>query len=334
MIAGAFAGIFSAGISAVFEDSSIASWRIMFLIEGFATILVAVCAIFVIPDWPATTKWLTEEEKALAVSRLKLDAGQDDSTDMTISSALNLVVRDSRVWLCIIGQVSMQAVASLTNFLPTLVAQFGHGKEVTLLLTAPPYAAAAVYSILASFWSDRQSKRSPFIIFSTIVAMIGIITTLATEDAAVRYAALFLMLPGTYGCFQISNAWMANIAARPAKKRGIALALNNCIGNSALIWTPYFYDASMGPGFTLAWSVNLGLLVVLLMSTVALSIILRQANEWHGRGVPEVILVQQELQPSPDTSLPAAWWTLGKQVMVVRDGKIEGNGRAIDRFDT
>lgn len=72
---------------------------------------------------------------------------------------------------------------------------------------------------------------------------------MATENVAARYFALFLMLPGTYGCFQISNAWMANIGAQPRKKRAVALAMNNSIGNIALVWTPYLYPDNDGPRY-------------------------------------------------------------------------------------
>jgi hypothetical protein len=58
-------------------------------------------------------------------------------------------------------------------------------------------------------------------VYPTVVAIVGIVTTLARTNIGARYFALFLMLPGTYGCFPISNAWMANIAARPQKKRAI-----------------------------------------------------------------------------------------------------------------
>lgn len=72
---------------------------------------------------------------------------------------------------------------------------------------------------------------------------------MATLNIGARYFALFLMLGGTYGCFQISNAWMANIGARPRKKRAVALAMNNSIGNTALVWTPYLYPSSDGPRY-------------------------------------------------------------------------------------
>lgn len=86
-------------------------------------------------------------------------------------------------------------------------------------------------------------------IYPSVAAIGGIIITMATTNLGARYFALFPMLAGTYGCFQISNAWMANIAARPQKKRAIALAMNNALGNTALVWTPYLYPASDGPRY-------------------------------------------------------------------------------------
>ena len=84
--------------------------------------------------------------------------------------------------------------------------------------------------------------------------MAGIIITIATTNIAARYFALFIMLAGTYGSFQISNAWMGNISARPQKKRAIGLAMNNAIGNLAQVWTPYLYPESDGPRYTMGKS--------------------------------------------------------------------------------
>jgi hypothetical protein len=84
----------------------------------------------------------------------------------------------------------------------------------------------------------------------SILTLIGIIITMSTTKIGPRYFALFLMIPGAYACFQVSNAWMANIAARPKRKRAIALAMNNAFGNLALTWTPYLYPASAGPKYT------------------------------------------------------------------------------------
>lgn len=278
MISGAFGGLFAAGIAAAFENHRIASWRWLFLIEGIATVVFAVVTGLVIPDWPATTKWLSMEERALGVVRILEDAGEEED-EITTWTAFKMAARDHYVWLCILGQMCVQAVASLTNFLPTLVENFGYSTINTLLLTAPPYLFTAIFCMFNTWYSDRTSKRSPHMIYPSIVALAGIIITMATTHTGARYFALFLMLPGTYGCFQISNAWMANIGARPRKKRAISLAMNNSVGNLALVWTPYLYPSSDGPRYMTAWSVNLALTVVTIASAAVLTFLLRRENK-------------------------------------------------------
>lgn len=57
------------------------AWKWLFIIEGVVTIVVAFGAFFVLPNFPRTTMWLSEEERQLAVWRLEEDIGQDDWTD-------------------------------------------------------------------------------------------------------------------------------------------------------------------------------------------------------------------------------------------------------------
>ncbi|KAJ6130866.1 hypothetical protein N7512_003646 [Penicillium capsulatum] len=281
MLSGAFGGLFSAGIAAAFAHNHMASWRWLFIIEGAATVFFSLVTGVVIPDWPSTTTWLTEEEKALGMMRMYEDAGNELDEIRTLA-AFKMAAQDYRVWLCIFGQFCVQAVASLTNFLPTLVENFDFNTYQTLLMTAPPYLVTAAFCLWNTWCSDQTSNRSNHIIFPTIAAIIGIVITMATLNTGARYFALFLMLPGTYGCFQISNAWMANISARPRKKRAVALAMNNSIGNIALVWTPYLYPKSDGPRYMIAWAVNLALSVALLLSTIALSLFLRRNNKAMG----------------------------------------------------
>ncbi|KAH8891187.1 MFS general substrate transporter [Thozetella sp. PMI_491] len=278
MLSGGFGGLFAAGIAAAFQGNSIAPWRWLFIIEGAATVAFAVATVMVIPDWPATTRWLSEEEKAIGVIRLIEDAGEEEESIKSLD-AFKLAIADYRVWLVVLGQSCIQAVASLTSFLPTLVKNFGFSTIETLLLTSPPYILTAIFCLFNTWYSDKTGKRSVHVIYPSIFALIGIVITIATTNTAARYFALFLMLPGTYGCIQISNAWMASIAARPQKKRAISIAMNNAVGNLALVWTPYLYPDSAGPQYTVAWSVNLALTVVTIASALGLSLLLRRENK-------------------------------------------------------
>jgi MFS family permease len=160
-----------------------------------------------------------------------------------------------------------------------LVKNFGYGTIESLLLTAPPYCLAALFCLFNTWYSDRSNIRSLHIIFPLLVTLTGIIITLATPNVGANYFALMLMIPATYGCFQISNAWAASVAPRPRQKRAVALALNNSLGNTALIWTPYLYPKSQGPRYRTAWSVNLSLCVVGILASLALRLVLQRANK-------------------------------------------------------
>lgn len=79
LIAGAFSGLISAGITNGLDGArNLRAWRWLFIIEGVITIVIAAAAYFVLPNFPRTTSWLTENERQLAVWRLDEDIGEDD----------------------------------------------------------------------------------------------------------------------------------------------------------------------------------------------------------------------------------------------------------------
>lgn len=61
MCSGFVNGIVAYGVS--FIHGSLESWRILFLIEGGATVVVSIIAIIVLPDDIASCRWFTAEEK-------------------------------------------------------------------------------------------------------------------------------------------------------------------------------------------------------------------------------------------------------------------------------
>lgn len=74
IIAGAFGGLLAGSVISNLEGSrGIRGWRWLFIIEGVVSIIWAVASHFLLLDFPATSSKLTKDERALAVSRLKVD---------------------------------------------------------------------------------------------------------------------------------------------------------------------------------------------------------------------------------------------------------------------
>lgn len=57
--------------------------RWIFIISGSLTMFFAMASVFVLPNYPRTTRWLTPRERAFAEYRLLEDIGEQDGDDAT-----------------------------------------------------------------------------------------------------------------------------------------------------------------------------------------------------------------------------------------------------------
>lgn len=105
LISGAFSGLISAGITGNLDGArGLRAWRWLFLIEGVITVAAAIAAVFVLPNFPRTTSWLSEDEVAMAVWRLEHDIGQDDwvnSEEQTFLHGFKLALKDAKMWVLV-----------------------------------------------------------------------------------------------------------------------------------------------------------------------------------------------------------------------------------------
>ena len=115
-LSGAFGGLLATGLAEI-NHGGLNGWPWIFIVEGIITMLFGVLTIFFLPHTPATSKFLTEEERAGALRRLKLDGhGATDTSSaaqeqfswkwVTLPSHILLykrLITYRFVWLCSIG---------------------------------------------------------------------------------------------------------------------------------------------------------------------------------------------------------------------------------------
>ena len=119
------------------------------------TVFVAICAVFILPDFPATSSsWLTAEEQALAQLRMTEDiAGSDIEGKRDLDdgeSGLKKALSDWKVWWLMLTMASMKVLMSFSTFFPTLSATLGYSPTVSLLLCVPPWLVATITAYLLS----------------------------------------------------------------------------------------------------------------------------------------------------------------------------------------
>lgn len=79
-LATSFAGSLAWLITKLGDRVPMANWRLLFLIEGFPSIVVAVIAWYQIPDSPDTARYLSARERTVARLRLKAEKADEKNT--------------------------------------------------------------------------------------------------------------------------------------------------------------------------------------------------------------------------------------------------------------
>ncbi|KAG6855145.1 hypothetical protein C0991_006074 [Blastosporella zonata] len=237
IISNAFGALMASGILSGMQGKlGHAAWRWLFYIEGALTIAIAALAIFVLPDFPTNTRWLSPEERALAIRRMEEDAGVGDEEQTEgQGSGLWLAITDIKVWWLSLALTSQVVALSFNAFFPTLSATLGYSTTVSLLLCAPPFAFTVIVSAFLSHHSDKVGERFYHIAASFGVGILGFIIAVSTMNTAARYVSLFLMAQ-SYAGFIVLYAWISNTFPRPPSKRAVVLALINAfsqLGNIA-----------------------------------------------------------------------------------------------------
>ena len=135
--------------------------RWLFFLEGSLTILVALASMFILPDFPTTTRWLSPLERKLALRRMERDGGlnisdqEDPGAHAKQRSGLWQALIDWRVWWLALALASEVVALSFNAFFPTLTATLGYDRTKTLLLAAPPWFVAAI----GAFFTARYNAK-------------------------------------------------------------------------------------------------------------------------------------------------------------------------------
>ncbi|KAF7164284.1 hypothetical protein CNMCM5623_008924 [Aspergillus felis] len=288
LISGAFSGLIAAGITNGMDHvKGLRAWRWLFIIEGAITIVVAFIAMWILPNFPRTTSWLSEEEKQLATWRLEEDIGEDDWVDSEQQSLLHgakLAFTDLKTWILMLHILCIVSSASVTNFFPTVVQTLNYGKIETLLLTAPPYCLAVISAFFNAWHSDRTGEKYFHITAPLYLSVVAFIIAATTTSVAPRYLSMMLMVPSLYAGYVVALGWISSTLPRPASKRAAALAAINMVSNASSIYASYMYPDHDAPRFITAMSVNCVTAFIAILSATLLRFILVRLNKKLDRG--------------------------------------------------
>ncbi|KAF8716521.1 MFS general substrate transporter, partial [Rhizoctonia solani] len=244
-------------------------WAWIFILEGILTVIVAIAAYWLVPNWPERAAFLTEREKARLIARLKHDsAGVSEQFKWKyVREALT----DHLVWAyAFLFHGFAFVLYSLSLFLPTIIAGLGYASWEAQLLTVPPYALSAICIAISAWLASVYNRRAIFIIGSAIIGIIGYILLLATNTGVYTGNALLLSWPGE------------NVA--PQTKRAVAVAMQISIGDLGAIAGVLIYRPEWSANrFRKPHIISIGYLVFALVVTVWLWVWMTHENKRRDR---------------------------------------------------
>ncbi|THC92757.1 hypothetical protein EYZ11_007775 [Aspergillus tanneri] len=272
-------------------DGPIAPWRMLFLVEGFPSVIVAVFAWILIPDSPGRARFL--EPRQRIVAQLRTEENKPTSYDEPGRSQFNWsevrkALADPKSYITAFMFFSCNvAFSSMPVFLPTIIEDMGYSSLASQALSAPPYLIAFIVVLATAYISDRNLSRSPYLIAHAIVSSAAYLAIALTghyhthlptsTHILIRYLCVYPATSGFFSAITLIMTWtMDNHVAKEGK--GTSIAILNIIGQCGPLLGTRLYPGSDRPWYVRGMAVCSFFMIVVAVLAVVLRVLLQRAN--------------------------------------------------------
>ncbi|KAJ5795354.1 hypothetical protein N7457_001953 [Penicillium paradoxum] len=274
-IAGAVGGLLAYGLLHMDGVAGKAGWRWVYIIEGLFSIFCAFLIWFGLPNNPAESYFLTEEEKWMMRVRNEQRRKYMGSEEFSWEE-MRIALRDPKLYFSGVIQFCQDILLyGFSTFLPTILGGMGYSSLMSNVLTVPVYVWAAIVAIAVAVWSDRKSSFALAIFAANIFGFVGYILLLAVGNTAVQYFATFLIGVTTYTSVSLNVAWL-NVNTAPQYRRALEIGLQQTMGNCAGIVAGQVYRTKP---YVLGNAFSLGSLVLAQFTVTGFAYYLRRENK-------------------------------------------------------
>jgi hypothetical protein len=215
---------------------SCVSTFVCYLIEYADHITVSFFAYWYLPKNGYEAKFLNEDEKKLAFTRLQIDSSSIVGEEFNLRKALGIFKLPSTYGFLAIEVCLGVPLQSVSLFLPQIVQNLGYDKIKTNLYTVAPNIVGAVFLLILAFTSDYTRLRFPFIALGFLLTFTGFVIFAAIDvkhSINVAYFACFMMTWGTSAPSVLLSTWYNNNVADENKRvtlTSVGVPLANLMG--------------------------------------------------------------------------------------------------------
>ncbi|KAJ7269715.1 MFS general substrate transporter [Mycena rebaudengoi] len=239
-VAGAFGGLIAFGIQ--HAHTALQNWRLLFIIEGLPAIIMGFIALILLPDRPESTKFFNEAERVIAVDRMNRSTSGDVGATVNKAHIL-MAFRDWRIYTGGAIYFGLNcALASISAFLPTIIASFGHSTRIAHWIIWCSYGISVAAVLLLSFAhaSDKLQSRGIFMGIASTISGIGYVYTQLLRGVCVIYVSPIGML---MQLLQVAH----NLGSETKRATGIPMFMS--IGQCGSVLGSHIFPLTEGPRY-------------------------------------------------------------------------------------
>jgi MFS family permease len=253
-------------------------WQWLFVLEAVPAIVLSIVVLVYLTDTPAQAKWLRPDQREWLAGRL---AAERDQKESIRNYSLKETMRHPRVWLLTLVYFGQNVSGyGLVIFLPQIVRRFGVGVGMNGLISALPYAAAAVAMVLWGMHSDRTGERPLHTAAACFLNFAGLALCVLTNDPILLMIAIILAQMGNSSI--APTFWSLPTAMLSGTAAAGGIALINAVGNLGGFLGPYM----MGSIQDATGSFTIGLLAISMGALVASVVLLTLGHDRRLEAVP------------------------------------------------
>lgn len=283
-LAGSFGGLLAAAIAKMDGIAGLDGWAWIFIIEGLATVIVGAFCWWMVFDWPDTASFLTDEERVRLQRRIIMDRQGRSAEDFDKRHIYAALTDWKTYGFMVIYMGCLTPLYAFSLFLPTILRGMGYTGTRAQLLSVPPYACAAVCTILVGFFADRTRWRGYCNMVTVSIGIIGFAMLLGSSNPQVQYAAVFLGAVGIYPTIPNSLSWVMN-NTEGSLKRAIVVGMVVGWGNLNGVVSSNIYIGRENPRYFTGHGVVLAYQVVFLLGgSIFMHFALRKSNRDRAAG--------------------------------------------------
>lgn len=213
---------------------SVEAWKVLYILTGLLTVGLGIVFFIVVPDNQLKARWLSEEDRILAVARVR-ENQQGIGNKRFKTYQFVEALKDPFTWAIVILSLAGNIPnGGISNFFSLLIVSFGYTAKQSLLLGTPSGAVEVVTLLLTGWLGDRCKNRLLISLFGVGLATFGSILLVALGDGAKvgKLIGFYLTLAAPSGFVIILSLISSNIAGYTKKTTVAALYLiAYCVGN-------------------------------------------------------------------------------------------------------